>query len=415
MITVLFVHGTGVREPSYSRSLDRIRDGLSRFRPDVRVEPCDWGTPLGSYLRAGGVSIPGYEEYAARTAPTVPPGGAEEREWDEDRLRWAMLYADPFTELGACALAQGASGGSGAAGGFVPGAVSAGDQLLDALGRLEGSDAVREAWDAVLSERSVAEAVAAVAAAAEFRSAIASAPAEGSALPRLTARSLTAWAMVHATVEPGDVPVSARDELTDALTVELGGDIKGLSEMLVSALGFSARLFERSLGSRMLVSRRAPLSDRSVGFVGDILSYLVRGQAVREHVASSLRTLQGSGPVVVLGHSLGGIIAFDLLADPASGVTADLLVTVGSQAPLLYELDALPSLPYGSELPGSFPRWLNVYDPRDLLSYLATGVFGGDPRITDAAVDNGQPVSAAHSSYWANDDFFRQLSAALPA
>lgn len=200
----------------------------------------------------------------------------------------------------------------------------------------------------------------------------------------------------------------------DTVTAELGGDVKGLSDALVSALGFSARLFERSLGSRLLVSRRAALSGRSVGFFGDILSYLTRGRRARPRRRHDPRAARRQPAVVVLGHSLGGIIAVDLLTDPPTGVSVDLLVTVGSQAPLLYELDALPSRPYGTGLPGAFPRWLNVYDRRDLLSYLAAGAFGNDPRITDAEVDNRQPVSAAHSSYWANDQFYRVLSTALP-
>ncbi|QGV79488.1 alpha/beta fold hydrolase [Streptomyces ficellus] len=401
MVTVLFVHGTGVREPSYTVALEAVRAGLARVRPDARVEPCDWGSALGSYLRAGGVSIPGY----------VSDGALPVREDDEDRLRWAMLYADPYAELGVHALADRPPGTAPA---FVPGAAAPGDALLDLIGRLAGSAAVRAAWDAAVPDVPLPEAVDALLAAPPLRRAAAVAAPEGDALPRLTARALTAWALVRAERPVGDVPVAARDALVDTLTAELGGDIKGLSDALVSALGFSARLFERSIGSRLLVSRRAALSGRSVGFFGDIVSYLARGQAVRDHVAATLRALPDGGPVVVLGHSLGGIITVDLLTAPPAGVSVDLLVTVGSQAPLLYELDALPSLPYGSGLPGAFPRWLNVYDRRDLLSYLAAGAFAHDPRITDVEVDNRQPVSAAHSSYWANDEFFRVLSTALP-
>ncbi|MFF8291475.1 alpha/beta fold hydrolase [Streptomyces sp. NPDC016309] len=421
MVTVLFVHGTGVREPSYTAALEAVRAGFARVRPDVRVEPCDWGSALGSYLRAGGVSIPGYATDAAGPEPgavregdegTPGPERVAVREDDEDRLRWAMLYADPFAELGAYALAERSSRPPAPA--FVPGAVAPGDALLDLVGRLAGSAAVRTAWDAAVPSVPLAGAVDALLAAPPLRRAAALAAPEGDALPRLTARALTAWALARAGRPAGEVPVAARDDLVDTLTAELGGDVKGLGDALVAALGFSARLFERSVGSRMLVSRRAALSGRSVGFFGDIVSYLVRGRAVRDHVADTIRALPGPGPVVVLGHSLGGVIAVDLLTDPPDGVSVDLLVTAGSQAPLLYELDALPSRPYGSGLPTAFPRWLNVYDRRDLLSYLAAGAFGHDPRITDVEVDNGQPVSAAHSSYWANERFFQVLSTALP-
>jgi hypothetical protein len=37
--TVMFVHGTGVREVAYATVLCRIREELSRLRPAVRVVP----------------------------------------------------------------------------------------------------------------------------------------------------------------------------------------------------------------------------------------------------------------------------------------------------------------------------------------------------------------------------------------
>ena len=76
-----------------------------------------------------------------------------------------------------------------------------------------------------------------------------------------------------------------------------------------------------------------PLSN----FIRDVSFYLQHGAAVRQFIAAQLRTHSGSGKVVVLGHSLGGIAAVDLLADPtmtsATDKLADLLITVGSQAP----------------------------------------------------------------------------------
>jgi hypothetical protein len=405
VVTVLFVHGTGVRAASSAATLKAIRAGLARVRPDARVEPCDWGTALGSYLRAGGASIPGYREYAAAS-------GLPEAEPDEGRARWAMLYADPFAELSVYALTD-AAGTTDTS--FTPGRADPGDRLIAALAQVNGSGAVAAAWSAVAPDRSPGEAVASLLAAPEPRRAFARAAAVTDDLARLTARALTAWALTHSAEGPAAVAAADRDELADVLTAELGGDVRGLGSALVAALGFSARLFERSLGSRLLVSRRAALSGHSVGAVGDILSYLSRGQEVREYLAAAIRALEGRGPVVVLGHSLGGIVAVDLLAGrSAAGPPVDLLVTVGSQAPLLYELDALPSRPYGTGLPAAFPRWLNVYDRRDLLSYLAAGAFAGDSRITDVPVDNRQPVSAAHSAYWANRDFYRILAEALP-
>jgi hypothetical protein len=92
----------------------------------------------------------------------------------------------------------------------------------------------------------------------------------------------------------------------------------------------------------------------------------------------------------------------------------ELLVTVGSQAPLLYEADALRTLRYGSHLPPHFPRWVNVYDLRDFLSYVGAGVFGDD-RVTDVVVDNGESFPRSHSAYWLNPSMWRALAPHWPS
>ena len=114
---------------------------------------------------------------------------------------------------------------------------------------------------------------------------------------------------------------------------------------------------------------------------------------MRDHLRSRIEAC--GDDVVVVAHSLGGVAAVDLLA------TTDLptvtgLVTVGSQAPLLYELDILPGLRFGTPLPPTFPRWLNVFDARDLLGYTSGGLFPG--RVTDHEVDNrwGFPLAPHH-------------------
>jgi hypothetical protein len=112
-----------------------------------------------------------------------------------------------------------------------------------------------------------------------------------------------------------------------------------------------------------------------------------------------------------LAHSLGGIACVDLLVKKRlEGVVK--LITVGSQAPLLYELNALWSLAHGAPLPDSFPDWLNFYDKHDFLSYIGAGLFPG--RTTDVLVDNGQPFPEAHSAYWSNPDVWKAIAGSLP-
>lgn len=112
---------------------------------------------------------------------------------------------------------------------------------------------------------------------------------------------------------------------------------------------------------------------------------------------------RGDGPVLPVAISLGGIALVDLLAEwPDAPVEA--CVTVGTQAPLLYTFDALPALPYDEVDP---PRlsvpWLNIYDSRDLLSFVAEPLFrrrDGLASVVDLRIHSGKDFPASHSAYW---------------
>ena len=110
--------------------------------------------------------------------------------------------------------------------------------------------------------------------------------------------------------------------------------------------------------------------------------------------------------MLVVAHSLGGIASVELLARTADLPVAA-LVTCGSQAPFLYETDALGHLRRGNALPGHFPRWFNVYDLNDMLSYAAGGVFSG--RADDFEVRSRQPFPQCHSAYWSQDKMWQAL------
>jgi pimeloyl-ACP methyl ester carboxylesterase len=141
----------------------------------------------------------------------------------------------------------------------------------------------------------------------------------------------------------------------------------------------------------------------------DILLYQSRGDRIRSFIQETIQ--QAEPPVVLLAHSLGGIACVDLLVkQPLSQVA--LLVTVGSQAPFLYEINALPSLEYGEPLPEHFPNWLNIYDLRDFLSYVGANVFPN--KVQDVLVDNKQPFPRSHSAYWTNPATWNAIVPRLP-
>ncbi|MGI3202141.1 hypothetical protein ACRJ4W_34710 [Streptomyces sp. GLT-R25] len=196
-----------------------------------------------------------------------------------------------------------------------------------------------------------------------------------------------------------------RDAAVSALTVRLGGRPSG------SDRG-PARLLLRAvapLASRAAVRRRSAITRATHPAAGDILRYLARGDSHRAHLADLVRAQLS--PVVLLCHSLGGIIAVDTLVT-RSLPQVTLLVTAGSQAPFLYETGALPSLRHPQPLPPSFPAWLNIYDPRDLLAFAAQPLFR--THATDVPLLSGQPFPHSHSAYWTNPALYEAVARRLP-
>jgi hypothetical protein len=126
-------------------------------------------------------------------------------------------------------------------------------------------------------------------------------------------------------------------------------------------------------------------------------------QAVLREDLEHARAAAGDRPILPVALSLGGIVLVDLLAGwPEAPVEA--CVTIGSQAPLLYTFDALESLPYDEADPPRLPvPWLNVYDSRDFLSFLAEPLFrrsDGLATVVDLRVHSNQDFPDSHSAYW---------------
>ncbi|WMI56836.1 hypothetical protein RBH85_08610 [Streptomyces rochei] len=226
-------------------------------------------------------------------------------------------------------------------------------------------------------------------------------------LAEIAARCLTA--QVVAGLLDTDVPLVpvgvTRDAVVGRLAAVLGASARG-AERGVRSLALRVA---SSAASRAVVRRRRALTEAAHPAAGDVLRYLSRGEAVRAGLRALIAGLEP--PVAIVAHSLGGIIALDtLVLTPLPQVR--LLVTAGSQAPFLYESGSLPSLEHPAPLPAHVPDWLNLYDPRDLLSYLGAGLFPG--RVTDIAVDSRQPFPAAHSAYWTNSEVYRHIGERLP-
>ncbi|GGR21481.1 hypothetical protein [Streptomyces netropsis] len=399
MTTVVFVHGTGVREPGFGELFQRVGDGLAHRTPGVKLIPYYWGAEHGARLAADGASLPA--EGTARGVPdpgTTEPDGTDA---DGESAQWEQLYRDPLAELSAVALAP---AGPVARPELPPGAPHPSELPRLLLARLASSPEVSDAT--LPGVRRAAADVSRSPLLGPAAQALPAADAETGALEHLLARAVVATCL--RSLLDADAPVipdgEQRDRAVRQLATAMGAPAAGMERGAASLL---LRPVVRA-GSRYAVRRRRALTQAAHPAAGDVLRYLAHGEPVRAGLCATLEGLEG--PVAVLGHSLGGIIAFDTLVRRAHPAVRS-LVTVGSQAPFLYEIGALPSLGHPSVLPGHFPAWLNLYDRRDLLSHVGGPLFPG--RVRDVAIDNRQPFPASHSAYWANPAVYAAIAGEL--
>ena len=394
LTTVIFVHGTGVREPAFSTTFARIGAELRLRSPEIDVEPCYWGEAAGARLWHGGASVPSYD-----TTRGIAPDDEE-----EEIALWSILYQDPLWELRMLALA-GPPGGE-----LPPGRLPPGDVLDAAARTLEPSGELAAAVQEAGLAATFWPAREVIVSAAPYRGAVAAAGDSLGGLRLAVARAIVAEALAEQGALEGSavaaVPdAAARDRVIVLLTDALGGQERGVTELI----GASVRGVVLRPATALAVRRRGAITDATTPAAGDILLYQSRGAAIRDFIANAVTRTDGQA--VLIAHSLGGIAAVDLLAG-RSFPKVGLLVTVGSQAPLLYEIGAQVSLRHHDPLPAHFPPWLNIYDLHDLLSYIAEPLFPG--RVTDVEVRNGQPFPQSHSAYWANPAVWDAVTARLP-
>jgi hypothetical protein len=149
--------------------------------------------------------------------------------------------------------------------------------------------------------------------------------------------------------------------------------------------------------------------------IPDAESYIFtdRRNAIQDRLRQALDAVDG--PVVVVSHSLGTMIAYDVLSEPRFVSRAvPLLVTLGS--PLGYtEIQDVIARPL--RIPPPVQLWANFADPLDVVT-LDTSLaddFGGGSRIVDTPVDNPSPTNHASCGYLRAPVVRSRVAAALPA
>ncbi|MGI5372604.1 hypothetical protein [Streptomyces iakyrus] len=128
--------------------------------------------------------------------------------------------------------------------------------------------------------------------------------------------------------------------------------------------------------------------------------------------ASSVRSERD--PLIVVGHSLGGVICYDILTAFRGDIHVDILCTVGSQVGLFEEMkvfvasdDQVPG-PGRQKVspPPNVPHWINIFDFNDILSFELSPLMDG---VTDYPYPTGELLNA-HGAYFGQPAFHQRLS-----
>jgi hypothetical protein len=190
--------------------------------------------------------------------------------------------------------------------------------------------------------------------------------------------------------------------------------------------------------ARAAAVARRPLTAEMAIFLGDALLYFARRGTPEEPGAIPRRVLEvllraradqrarPDEPLVVLSHSLGGQIIYDLVTaflPRAAGVEPlhiDFWAAASSQVGLFEEMKlCLASSPrYGAGRPVPFPdrrylgAWWNTWDPHDFLSFTVAGIIEG---VDDSLYDSGLSLTGAHFGCLEQPSFYSLLGRKLRA
>ena len=231
-------------------------------------------------------------------------------------------------------------------------------------------------------------------------------------------RLVQALASTESVAVPGIAPADAAGEPAEALAPPPGDPARSVYDQLMaeasSAAGMPSSAVEDPVGDESLagfgltvvgrlqrqlswLSRRTGLDDVVIARVfADVAAYLGR-ESVRQTVLDTvLETWPDDRPVVLVSHSLGTVVAMDLIHRLGRDAQVPLLVTAGS--PLAMDAVHRRLLAGGVHRPGGVGAWLNVWCAPDAVAIGCPmqSVWGAaaGPMLTEVVTDN--PPERAH-------------------
>lgn len=240
-------------------------------------------------------------------------------------------------------------------------------------------------------------------------------------------------------------------------TLARAQELRGIVAQGTTSLAERAKeLFGRALsGPGYILSRafgelRPLLSDFTADFLGDVLAYQTyRGspstpgpipKRLLDTLAEALAGSPADEPLVVLTHSMGGQVAYDVFTAFAArdsrleSLRVDFWASVGSQVPFFEDaklfLSSDRSIAEGEPpprdrqpVPACVRAWWNVWDFNDFVSFTASEIFttadrfaaGRNSGVVDEHYVTGAGLAFAHISYFKQPSFWRRFEEHLEA
>jgi hypothetical protein len=134
-------------------------------------------------------------------------------------------------------------------------------------------------------------------------------------------------------------------------------------------------------------------------FVGNLkqVTAFLTNPIIKQNVLARVREQIGEDTRIVIGHSLGSVVAYEYLCHERPSAV-ELLVTLGCPLGIpnvVFDKLSPPPVDGAGGWPGSVPAWVNVADPNDVVALrksLAPLFPGTSPgqAVADRLVDNGK-------------------------
>ncbi len=385
---LIFIHGVNVREAGFAEQTAKVRTAVRKFRTESELSYADyfWGGSAAA-LRWGGASIPDMPEDRIQQLKAI-----KEAQIELPDLR-RLLLIDPMIELTAFRAAA-KPGGLDLTGG----ATQDRNRRLRLCAKTIAEKLTPGDSGVLQTVVDCMEAATQVDIALQD-------------LVPIISRSLTAT-LFYREIRASEASLfdaswtKIYDRIHAVVKDELGTQLAPPKFLINPLLNLATFGLRHGLRANVMPMITQFLADAFV-YLGERDKFLNGLNAV----VIEAKAKKPDEPLMLISHSLGGIITFDYCCVHPE-IKVDLLATVASQVGYFAECDSL-AVPNGDlkpdskrSTPANVKEWISVYDRNDVLSFMAAPIFD---RVTESETKTKLPFPDSHGSYWDDIDVYRKF------